>query len=83
MLPISTIAQFKAGSGTASSSAVRIRARCSGTLEKLTYEGDQWRLVVSVEDGTGSMAVHLSNEARASVASLLLVGMPFTVVRTQ
>lgn len=62
LLSAVTIAQFKSGPGKVSS-PVKIRAHCSGTLEKLTYEGDQWRLLVSVEDSTGSMAVYFSNEA--------------------
>ena len=78
MLSILTVAQFKASCGKVFS-AVKIKARCTGTLEKLTYEGDQWRLLVSVEDSTGNMAVYFSNEARTSVTSLPVVAMPFRV----
>ena len=73
-LPTLTVAQFKTSFRKATSTAVKIKARCTGTLEKLTYEEDQWRLLVSVEDSTGNMAVYFSNEARARVASMASCG---------
>ena len=82
-LPTLTVAQFKSSFRKATSTAVKIKARCTGTLEKLTYEEDQWRLLVSVEDSTGNMAVYFSNEARPEWHPWhLVVATPIVVVCT-
>ena len=41
---------------------VKFKGRSKDVIEKLTCEGDQWSLLILVEDDTGSLAVQLSNE---------------------
>lgn len=56
-----TVDRFKA-EGSLVHGTVKIRAKCVGTVQKLTDENNLWSLHVQIEDATGSMTVCLSNE---------------------